>query len=211
MHMQPTAHALSLLTSGAVVAAFLMGPDAAAAPSPAVPVAGAHHGGYEGLRLLAELSARRLATAHQVAAAKWGTGGPIDDPVREQQVLDTAARQARRAGADPAATTRILRDQIEANKRVQRALHRRWDANSSEAPVLRPDLSEVREEITRLNAGLVRAIADSATVRTDPSCGGALTVAETRVRHHEQLDHLHATALTHALRSVCAYSFTASS
>ncbi|MEE4492919.1 gamma subclass chorismate mutase AroQ [Streptomyces sp. BE230] len=160
--------------------------------------------------MLADLSARRLATARPVAAAKWGTGRPVDDPVREQQVLDTAARQAREAGADPAATTRILRDQIEANKRVQRALHRRWDADPTRAPVLRPDLAEVREEINRLNADLVRAIADSVRVRTDPSCGGTLTAAVARVRRHDHLDRLHAAELTHALRSVCARCFTTS-
>ncbi|MEV0573384.1 gamma subclass chorismate mutase AroQ [Streptomyces sp. NPDC050392] len=212
MRMQPTAYAVRLLISGSVAAALLAGSDAAAAPPPvAVPpspatVTGGHHSGYAGLRLLADLSAGRLATAFQVAAAKWGTGKPIDDPAREQQVLDTAARQARAAGADPAVTVRIFRDQIEANKQVQRALHHRWDADPSRAPSRRPDLAEVRKEINRLNADLVAAIADTATVRTDRSCGGTLTAAETSVRIHDRLGHLHAKALKQALRSVCARS-----
>ncbi|MCX4680988.1 gamma subclass chorismate mutase AroQ [Streptomyces sp. NBC_01433] len=213
--MQPTAYARRLLTVGAITATVFTGPagpsPAAAppsapsptAPSPTAPVAGASYGAYTRLLPLADLSARRLATADLVAAAKWGTGSPVDDPVREKQVLDTVARQAREAGADPGATVRISRDQIEANKRVQRALHSRWDADPSDAPVGRPDLAEVREEINRVNVDLVRAIAASPAARAAHSCGGTLTAAEAHVRHDRHLDRLHATALSHALRSVC--------
>ncbi|MFE6041472.1 gamma subclass chorismate mutase AroQ [Streptomyces sp. NPDC056452] len=201
--MQPPAYAGRLLFVGVVAAAVCAGP---AAPAPA---AGARHGGdtLARLRPLADLSARRLATAELVAAAKWGTGSPVDDPVREKQVLDTAARQAREAGADPGATVRILRDQIEANKRVQRALHRSWDANPAGAPTGRPDLTDVREEINRVNADLVRTIAGSATARAAPSCGGILRVAEALVRRDRHFDRLRTTALTHALRSVCSRPF----
>ncbi|MFD9542121.1 gamma subclass chorismate mutase AroQ [Streptomyces sp. NPDC060022] len=150
---------------------------------------------------------RPRTTAELVAAAKWGTGSPVDDPVREKQVLDTAARQARQAGADPGATVRIFRNQIEANKLVQRALHRSWDANPAGAPTDRPDLTEVREEINRANAGLVRAIAGSAAARVAPSCGGRLRAAETLVQRDRHFGRLRATALTHALRSVCSRPF----
>lgn len=204
--VQPTACARRLLTVGAIAATVFTGPAAVgpspAAASPASPVAGTGYGAYARLLPLADLSARRLATADLVAAAKWGTGSPVDDPVRERQVLDTAARQAREAGADPGATVRIFRDQIEANERVQRALHSHWDADPSDVPVGRPDLAEVREEINRVNADLVRAIAASPAARADRSCGGTLTVAETHVRRDRHLDPLHATELRHALRSV---------
>lgn len=202
--MQPTAYAARLVTVAVVTAAALAG---ATAPAPAVPGAGTSHGGYARLHPLADLSARRLATADLVAAAKWGTGSPVDDPVRERQVLDTVARQAREAGADPGVTVRILRDQIEANKQVQRALHSRWDADPAGAPTGRPDLTRVREEINRVNTGLVRAIAGSEVAREVPSCGGTLTAAETHVRRDRHLDRLHASALTRALRSVCAWPF----
>ncbi|MCM2415949.1 gamma subclass chorismate mutase AroQ [Streptomyces sp. RKAG290] len=186
-------------------AAFIAGPGtrAAATPSPAAPAAGASLGGYARLHSLAALSARRLDTARPVAAAKWGTGDPVEDPSRERQVLDTAALQAREAGADPGATVRIFRDQIEANKQVQRALHRRWDADPSVAPKLRPDLTEVREAINRVNVDLVRAIADSAAARAAPSCAGTLSAAESHVRRIGHLDRPRTAALTRALRSVC--------
>ncbi|MEU5001961.1 chorismate mutase [Streptomyces sp. NPDC021622] len=203
-----TSSAVRFLTAGALAAVLLGGAgagQAAAAPA-AVPVqrtALAHGTPYDLLHPLADLSAQRLATADLVAAAKYGTDSPIDDPAREKQVLDDVARQAREVGADPEVTVRIFRDQIEANKVVQRALHHRWDADPSQAPTERPDLAEVRKEINRVNGELVRAIAASPSARTAPYCGGLLTAAAVHVRHDRHLDALHTAALERALRSVC--------
>ncbi|WP_369216326.1 gamma subclass chorismate mutase AroQ, partial [Streptomyces flavofungini] len=134
----------------------------------------------------------------------YGTGSPIDDPAREKAVLDAVAEQARSAGADPGVTVRIFRDQIEANKVVQRGLFRRWDADPAQAPAERPDLAEVRQEINRVNGELVRGIAASGGARASARCGGALTVAAVRVRHEGRLDALHSVGLGRALRSVCS-------
>ncbi|MEV0601992.1 chorismate mutase [Streptomyces sp. NPDC050315] len=181
---------------GAVAASAT--PAAQAAPS------AAHPGGpYAVLRPIVALSAERLATADLVAAAKWGTGSPIDDPAREQQVLDAVAQRARELGADPDRTVAVFRDQIEANKIVQRGLHRRWAADPAQAPTTRPDLNEVRKEINRINEGLVRALADSAPARRSPSCTPVLAVASAHVVRDEHLDPLHTIALARAVRSVC--------
>lgn len=158
---------------------------------------------YRQLLPFAELSADRLLTADLVAAAKWGTGGPIDDPVRERQVLEAVARQAVDAGADPRLTVRIFRDQIEANKAVQRGLFARWAADPAGAPTDRPDLARVREEINRLNSALVLTIADTAGARAGRSCTGLLTAGAVRVAHDRRLDALHTGALARALPSVC--------
>lgn len=209
--MRLTSSAGRLLTAGAVTAALLAGGGAAFAAAPVQQSAAtsssvASAGAYARLHPLVDLAAQRLATADLVAAAKYGTGSPIDDPAREQQVLDDVARQARELGADPDATVRIFRDQIEANKIVQRELHRRWDADPAQAPGPgeRPDLAEVRKEINRVNGELVRGIAASPGARTAPSCRGLVTVAGVRVRHERQLDGLHTVALERALRSVCS-------
>ncbi|TJZ44196.1 gamma subclass chorismate mutase AroQ [Streptomyces piniterrae] len=195
--------------AGAGVALLLAGggSGAVAAPSGEL-VRGAAaitsvHSPYARLRPIAVLSAERLAISDLVAAAKWGTGSPIDDPVRERQVLDAVAEQARRLGADPVVTVRIFRDQIEASKVVQRGLHRVWDADPSQAPTERPDLGEVRKEINRISGELVRAIAGSADARSAPSCGPVLAAAAVRVRHERRLDGLHTGALARALPSVC--------
>ncbi|MGW2021667.1 chorismate mutase [Streptomyces decoyicus] len=202
----------SALTVGAAAAVLLTGTGGAvaapAAPSakataPAAAPAYSVHSAHGRLGPLAGLAAERLATGDLVAAAKWGTGGPIDDPAREREVLDAVADQARRLGADPAATVRIFRDQIEASKVVQRGLHRRWHADPAQAPTTRPDLNEVRKEINRINGELVRAIARSPHARSAPYCAPLLTVAAARVRHERHLDGLHTVALARSLRSVC--------
>ncbi|MEU3713561.1 chorismate mutase [Streptomyces catenulae] len=180
-----------------------------AAPAPGAPSAATPTGEaaarspYRHLRPLAALSAERAALGDLVAAAKWGTGAPIDDPVREQEVLDAVAAQATRLGADPEATRRIFRDQIEASKVVQRGLYRRWTADPARAPQERPDLAVVRAEINRVNAALVRAVAASPEARSAPYCPVVLGAAADRVRYERRLDALHTRALGRAVRSVC--------
>ncbi|GLW12139.1 hypothetical protein Misp01_72670 [Microtetraspora sp. NBRC 13810] len=167
-----------------------------------VPVTVAAAGGGL-LRALAGLSADRLATARVVAAAKWESGGPIDDPGREREVLASVRALAARSGADPEAVVRVLRDQIEAHKTVQRALHRHWRAHPRQAPAHAPDLAGARQEIDRVNEDLVRLIARSAGTRAAPSCPSALAVAVRRTARSRHLDPLHTRALTRAVRSLC--------
>ncbi|MFF7973513.1 chorismate mutase [Streptomyces sp. NPDC007905] len=159
--------------------------------------------GPAALHPVVELSAERLATADLVAAAKWGTESPIDDPVREQQVLDSVAAQAEQLGVDPDEVRLIFRDQIEANKTVQRALFRRWTDHPEQAPATRPDLSVVRKEINRVNAALVQTLAGTAADREAPVCLPELVLAVVHVHHEKDLDPLHTTALARSLRSVC--------
>ncbi|MFI0713592.1 chorismate mutase [Streptomyces inhibens] len=204
--MQPTTSIRRALIAAATATALFTGAGAAVA-APATPPAAATataHSPYGQLHPLAALSAERLATGDLVAAAKWGTGSPIDDPAREQEVLNAVAEQARQLGADPGATVRIFRDQIEASKIVQRGLHRAWDADPGRAPTERPDLGEVRKEINRINGELVRAIADSPAARSAPYCAPLLAAAAAHVRHERHLDGLHTVALARSLRSVCA-------
>ncbi|MFI1328559.1 chorismate mutase [Streptomyces sp. NPDC020845] len=198
-------HALTAVAALGLLATAAPGAAAAGAVSVAAPAsASVPAPPYGRLLPITDLSAQRLLTADQVAQAKWGTDSPIDDPERERQVLEAVAEQARALGADPEATVRIFRDQIEANKLVQRGLYRRWEADPAQAPTERPDLSKVRLEINRINGELVRAIAGSERARAERSCTGLLTVAALRVRHDRQLDALHSVALERALPSVCA-------
>jgi chorismate mutase len=157
----------------------------------------------DALRPVAALAADRLATADLVAAAKWGTDSPIDDPAREQQVLDTVAAQAQEIGADPDEIRRVFRDQIEANKLVQRALFAEWTAHPDRAPTTKPDLSVVRATINRINTDLVRSLADSTADRAAPSCRPELLLAAVEVHHEKHPDLLHTAALGRSLAHVC--------
>lgn len=155
------------------------------------------------LHPIVDLSAQRVLVGDLVAASKWGTGGPIEDPDREQVVLDSVAELAREHGTDPDRVVAIFRDQIEANKIVQRGLHRHWENHPDQAPTEPPDLDEVRQEINRLNVGIVASIAATETERDSLLCGVGLLLAKLRVVHDHDLDALHARALNRSVDSVC--------
>lgn len=153
---------------------------------------------------LTSLFAERLLLADKVAAAKYGTDKPIDDPVREEQILDDVAARAVGLGLDPQAAQAVFRDQIEANKLVQRGLYARWDAHPELRPTERPDLvKEVRPQLDRITAELLTALKDTARPRTSPSCEPRLEVAAIRAAYGHKLDRLHVKGLLRALPSVC--------
>ncbi|WP_223205900.1 chorismate mutase [Streptomyces xanthii] len=173
--------------------------SAAAAPVPRTARAAPH-----ALTEVASLAADRLALADKVAAAKYGTPAPIDDPARERQVLDDVARRAVALGLDPAWAQAVFRDQMEANKQVQRGLYARWDAHPEERPAERPDLAkEVRPALDRITVALLDALRATAPARTSPACTPLLASAALRAAHTHGFDALHAGALARALPSVC--------
>ena len=53
----------------------------------------------EPLHDLVDTATQRLQTADPVAASKWLSGGPITDPARVQQVLQSVAADAESSGA----------------------------------------------------------------------------------------------------------------
>ncbi len=160
-----------------------------------------------GLTPLTDLFAERLLLADKVAAAKYGTDKPIDDPVREQQILDDVAVRASGLGLDPDEVKAVFRDQIEANKLVQRGLYARWAAHPEERPIERPDLvKEVRPQLDRITTELLEALKDTRRLRTSPSCAPRLGVAAVRSAYGHELDALHVEGLVRALPSVCADS-----
>lgn len=160
-----------------------------------------------GLWELTDLAAQRVRIADKVAAAKFGTPSPIDDPVREQQILDSMAAKAPGLGLDPAAVVRFFRDQIEANKVVQRGLYALWTEHPGTRPPGRPDLgTEVRPVIDRLNAGLLTELAETRDARARRSCDARLAVTVRLVDARRGLDRLHSGALSEAVGSACSRS-----
>ncbi|UOX86157.1 chorismate mutase [Amycolatopsis sp. FBCC-B4732] len=178
----------------AVLFAVVSGLLVAALPASASP---------PGLWRLTDLAAQRVEIADQVAAAKYGTPSPIDDPVREQQIYDSVSARAPGLGLAPADAVRFFRAQIEANKVVQRGLYTRWDAHPAEVPSPRPDLAVIRPVIDRLNTGLLTELAATSAVRAAHSCPARQLVAAgvTDVVHH--FDALHTRALGTATSATC--------
>ncbi|MFI8829962.1 chorismate mutase [Streptomyces afghaniensis] len=195
---------LGTLTTAAALAVGTAGPATATErPAPVRPTAAAH-GLPADLASVTELLAQRLLLADKVAAAKYGTDTPIDDPEREARILDDVRARAAGLGLEPDAVAAVFRDQIEANKLVQRGLYARWDAHPAERPTERPDLAkEVRPALDRITTQLLAALDETERARALPSCGPRLATAAGWSAYTHRLDTLHLKALGRALPSVC--------
>jgi chorismate mutase len=154
---------------------------------------------------LTDLAVRRILLGDKVAAAKFGTGLPIDDPVREQQVLDQVAAQSTAMGLPPEVSVRFFQAQIEANKIVQRGLFRYWASNPAQRPTKRPDLAtEVRPQLDRITAEILRQLRATLEIRR-PSveCGVWQLEAKLSADIVNRLDKLHRNAVAVSLRPIC--------
>lgn len=173
--------------------------------TPAVPHPTVAPAAPDPLTTLVSVATERLELADEVAAAKWGTGKPVDDPVREAALLDEAAARSAVLGGDPGHALAVLRDQLEAGKLVQRGLHARWTVRPGQRPRTRPDLvTEIRPALDRVTDRLLVALRDAeATGTGTPSCTARLARATERTARQHRLDALHRTALGRALPSVC--------
>ncbi|GAB2851970.1 chorismate mutase [Streptomyces deserti] len=192
--------ALTVVCAAAAVALGGVTPAAARPAAPAPHTAAAH-----AFTPMTELLTQRLLLADKVAAAKYGTDTPIDDPVRERQILDDVRTRATALGLDPDAVAAVFRDQIEANKLVQRGLYARWDAHPDERPTQRPDLvKEVRPQLDRITTQLLTELKTTQALRTVPSCEARLATSAVRSAYAHRLDALRAAGLVRALPSVCA-------
>ena len=98
---------------------------------------------------LLDLTARRLAFMPAVAAWKAERAVPIEDPEREQRVLDAAEVSALEFGLDPAPVREWVALQIDLAKAVQRR-------SAAAAPTM--DLEEIRPALIRLGERQVRAL-----------------------------------------------------
>jgi chorismate mutase len=188
------------LASGVTPA--MAGPKAALAPpheavdSPRFP---------GGLGPLTDLAIQRLRVSDQVAAAKFGTGQPIDDPVREQQELNQVRQRAVVLGLNPTATVRFFQDQITASKIVQRGLFQRWTAHPAQGPATRPGLGTIRQQLDQLTTEMLHELVSTQGVRHQATaCRRQLREARLSGEILNRLDALHHHALAVALASVCS-------
>lgn len=183
---------------------FLVGLIAATIMLVAPPLSGAAPSTQTELTGLTEAIAGRLALADTVAATKWASGAAIDDPAREQVVLDTVSQLALDRDLDPAYVRSVFRDQIEASKTVQRGLFARWQLPGQTAPPATPDLGPVRTAINEFNVAIVDELAAAGELVTSLRCPPALIAASAAAAAGFDFDALHINALIQAGSSVCA-------
>jgi chorismate mutase len=194
-----------LFSLRALLATVMLCGLVAAGTTPAAAAPG-HVPSSDGLTPVVGLAAERILLADKVAAAKFGTTIPIEDPVREQQVLDQAAALAAEAGVDVPATVQFFRAQIEMSKLVQRGLFDRWTRHPELAPTERPDLAtEVRPALDRITVEFIDQLAATEDLRgPTPRCVVSLVLAGARADHRYDLDRLHERALWGAVGTLCA-------
>ncbi|MFD4551767.1 chorismate mutase [Streptomyces sp. NPDC058466] len=158
----------------------------------------------QALAKIVRLAGARVMTADTVAAAKWGTKQPIDDPAREMTVLDRATTQAAKLGIDPATVRRIVEDQITANKTVQRALYAKWREEPFEQPTYHPDLAtQVRPALDHIDSQLLIAIQQAQPLLHSPSCSALLDKMKATTSQALGLDAVHRTGFDQALTHTC--------
>ncbi|MEV5966951.1 gamma subclass chorismate mutase AroQ [Kribbella sp. NPDC051952] len=153
---------------------------------------------------LTDLAVQRILIGDDVAASKYFSGKPVDDPVREQQILESVRASAVQLGIDPESTAEFFQAQIDASKVVQRGLLAYWAAHPTSAPTSGPDLNVIREQLDKLTTQLLAELVTVDHLRhSGLRCDVSLLVATTseEIRHH--LDRLHRQALHTAVRTVC--------
>jgi chorismate mutase len=107
----------------------------------------------------------RLDVAPAVARTKWNTKAPIEDRIRDQQIIDGVATAAKERGLDPQVATTFFRAQIEASKAVQIELHAEWTASSQPPFAKVADLgTDIRPALDRLTPAMMRALSEALPV-----------------------------------------------
>lgn len=152
---------------------------------------------------LIDAAAQRLQTADAVAAYKYRTGGPVDDPNREQQVIDAVTAAAATDHIDPGYVGNVFRNQIDATTSVEYTRFAQWKIDPGAVPATAPDLSETRATIDRLNQTMVREMAVRWVDLHSPSCAADRDAALTAVAASRALDPVYQSALAYATHAYC--------
>lgn len=152
---------------------------------------------------LVDTAAQRLQTAEPVSAFKWVKGGPIEDPPRSKQVVDSAGADATKQGIDPQPVRAIFTDQVHATEGIEYTRFGQWKLDPTVAPTNAPDLSASRAAIDGFNHQMVTEMALHWDSLRGPACGQLRDDALRAVIADRQLEPLYQQALTFATHSYC--------
>ncbi|HEY0943190.1 MAG TPA: gamma subclass chorismate mutase AroQ [Steroidobacter sp.] len=125
--------------------------------APSIVMAASFSGPAEVAKVFA-LMQQRLAIMRSVAAWKYANNVPVTDAVREQQVLDATVAQAQRLGIDGDPARQLYSLQIRMARDVQEHFISAWKAQDGSDEAVRDLQTELRPELDRLGAELLRAI-----------------------------------------------------
>lgn len=160
----------------------------------------------DALNALIDASVQRLALAREVAFVKWDDGTPVEDVVRERQVIDAAVTAGREVELPAEFVHRFFSAQIEANKLIQYALLTKWQAQGRAPEHSGIDLAAtVRPQIDRIQAVLISALVNRTCSPSRASCRTTLAEAirDCKVTYPEISKCLFSIALIRALGPLC--------
>jgi chorismate mutase-like protein len=108
---------------------------------------------------LSDLIERRLALMEEVSRAKWNNGSAIEDPEREQKVLQDVESKAKQVGLPSQWVQHFFRLQIEAAKLVQYQLFSQWRSSDQTSFSKTMDLnSQIRPQLDQITAAILAAL-----------------------------------------------------
>lgn len=107
---------------------------------------------------LLQLMQQRLALAPTVAQVKWNNHLPVEDPVREEQLLEKV----------PEADRAFLRAQFEASKVIQQQCRRNWVSQHSSAFPSAPTLPEIRAQLDKVTGEMMQALQEARPELSQP-------------------------------------------
>jgi len=137
----------------------------------------------------------RNSIGHEVAASKFPARRPVEDRVREAQVIADKRAQAEIRGLDPDAIASFYRQLIEANKLVQYVDSTAFELASD--PPQAPSLDQLRAKIDAADQVLLDLWPQVQPLRSRPGC--ALNIARSVTSRPAQTQ----TALIRALVGFC--------
>lgn len=155
------------------------------------------------LATLIEQIAQRLQTAEAVAASKFLFATAIDDPAREQHVIDSVTATAAARGIDSASVDRVFRDQIDAAEALEHSRFAQWDIELATGPKASPDLATSRAVINHLDEEIIERISRQWNSLHSPTCDANLTEAKTAAIATVRFDDTYRRAMDFATRSLC--------
>jgi len=105
---------------------------------------------------MVELMAQRLELSSEVAWAKFVSGAPVHDPVRESQILEQMVAVGREMGLSKSEVETFFESQMAASRQVQEDWVSRWNAGRDRPSRQPTDLAtSIRPRINIINGSML--------------------------------------------------------
>ncbi|MEG2805277.1 gamma subclass chorismate mutase AroQ [Stenotrophomonas sp.] len=153
------------------------------------------------LHALLDAVTARNAIAHAVAASKYPQNRAVEDPAREQVVLEDTRRKAEARGLEADAVVQFQVQLIQANKLVQHMDYQQFRAGRLPPPA--PALPGIRARIDQADQRILATWAQVVPLRTDPACPAWVAGGIAQQQAAASLPEVEVMALVRAMVGFC--------